>query len=114
MLEFVDSDLYFVQDKDNFINVLLQVRSGSVEKSTGSGGPEITGSSSLFLPRFFLVYPRRNNPGGLEAGGQAGGGAGRGGVVPVHRGFEQCRHTQTILKGMYNVYSQLIVPLLLY
>ena len=24
MLEFVDSDLYFVQDKDNFINPLLQ------------------------------------------------------------------------------------------
>jgi len=32
MLEFVDSDLYFVQDKNNFINPLLQV--GSVEKST--------------------------------------------------------------------------------
>ena len=39
MLEFVDSDLYFVQDKNNFINPLLQVGSGSgsVEKSTGSG-----------------------------------------------------------------------------
>ena len=36
MLEFVDSDLYFVQDKNNFINPLLQVESGSVEKSTGS------------------------------------------------------------------------------
>ena len=49
MLEFVDSDLYFVQDKNNFINPLLQVGSGSVEKSTGSGsgGPKITGSSSL-------------------------------------------------------------------
>ena len=45
MLEFVDSDLYFVQDKNNFINPLLQVGSGpgSVEKSTGSG------SSSLGL-----------------------------------------------------------------
>ena len=44
MLEFVDSDLYFVQDKNDFINPLLQV--GSVEKSTGSGsgGPKITGS----------------------------------------------------------------------
>ena len=45
MLEFVDSDLYFVQDKNNFINPLLQVgsgsESGSVEKSTGSGGPKI-------------------------------------------------------------------------
>ena len=49
MLEFVDSDLYFVQDKNNFINPLLQVGSGSVEKSTGSGGPKIIefGSSSL-------------------------------------------------------------------
>ena len=36
MLEFVDSDLYFVQAKNNFINPLLQVgsRSGSVKKST--------------------------------------------------------------------------------
>ena len=50
MLEFVDSDLYFVQDKNNFINPLLQVGSefgsGSVEKSTGSGsgGLKINGS----------------------------------------------------------------------
>ena len=46
MLEFVDSDLDFVQDKNNFINPLLQVGSGSgsVEKGTGSGGPKITGS----------------------------------------------------------------------
>ena len=36
MLEFVDSDLYFVQDKNNYINPMLQVGSGSVEKSTGS------------------------------------------------------------------------------
>ena len=47
MLEFVDSDLYFVQDKNNFIDPLLQV--GSVEKSTGfgSGGPKITGSDRI-------------------------------------------------------------------
>ena len=36
MLEFVDSDLYFVQDKHNFINPLLQ--------------PKITGSGSSSLP----------------------------------------------------------------
>ena len=42
MLEFVDSDLYFVQDKNNFINPLLQVGSGS-------GGPKITGSGSSSL-----------------------------------------------------------------
>ena len=53
MLEVVDSDLYFVQDKNNFINPLLQVgsgsgsRSGAVEKSTGSGGPKITGSDRI-------------------------------------------------------------------
>ena len=47
MLEFVDSDLYFVQDKNNFINPLLQVGPGSVEKSTGSGGPKITGSDRI-------------------------------------------------------------------
>ena len=38
-LEFVDSGFYFVQDAYNFIYPLLQVesRSGSVEKSNGSG-----------------------------------------------------------------------------
>ena len=35
MLEFVHSDLYFVQDKNNVINPLLQVGIGSIEKSTG-------------------------------------------------------------------------------
>ena len=47
MLEFVDSDLYFVQDKNDLINPLLQV--GSVEKSTGSGSgrPKITGSDRI-------------------------------------------------------------------
>ena len=58
MLEFVDSDLYFVQDKNNFINPLLQVGSGSVEKSTGSGsgGPKITGSDQfrILIPAVFL------------------------------------------------------------
>ena len=56
MLEFVDVDLYFVQDKNNFINPLLQVGSGSgsVEKSTGSGGPKITGSGSSSL--LFLCF----------------------------------------------------------
>ena len=49
MLVFVVSDLYFVQDINNFINPLLQVGSGSVEKSTGSGGPKITGSGSSSL-----------------------------------------------------------------
>ena len=62
MLEFVDSDLYFVQDKNNFINPLLQVGSGSgsVEKSTGSGsgGPKITGSDRIriLIPGFVICY----------------------------------------------------------
>ena len=47
MLEFVDSDLYFVQDKNNFINPLLQVGSGSVKKRTGSGWPKIAGSDRI-------------------------------------------------------------------
>ena len=34
MLEFVDSDLYFGQDKNNFINPLLQVGSGSSSLAT--------------------------------------------------------------------------------
>ena len=46
MLEFVISGIYFVKDENNFINPLLQVGSGSAEKSTGSGsgGPKINGS----------------------------------------------------------------------
>ena len=42
MLEFVDSDLYFVQDKNDFINPLLQVGcgsgSGSVKKVPDPAG----------------------------------------------------------------------------
>ena len=34
MLEFVNSDLYFVQDENNFINPLFPVGSGSNEKGT--------------------------------------------------------------------------------
>ena len=57
MLEFVDSDLYFVQDKNNFINPLLQVGPGSVEKSTGSGGPKITGSDRIriLIPGYIIA-----------------------------------------------------------
>ena len=55
MLEFVVSDLSFVQDENNFINPLLQVGSGSVEKSTGSGGPKITGSESSSLPEINFI-----------------------------------------------------------
>ena len=47
MLEFVDSGLYFVQDENDFINPLLQVGSGSFEKSPGSGGPKINGSDRI-------------------------------------------------------------------
>ena len=47
MLEFVDSVLYFVQDENYFINPLLQAGSGSVEKSTGSGGTKINGSDRI-------------------------------------------------------------------
>ena len=44
MLKFVDSDLYFVKNENNFINPLLQVGSGS-------GGPKITGSGSSSLQK---------------------------------------------------------------
>jgi len=55
MLEFVDSGVYFVQDENNFINPLLKVGSGSgsVEKSTGSGGPKINGSDRILIPQLF-------------------------------------------------------------
>ena len=58
MIEFVDSDLYFVQDKNNFMNPLLQVGSGSVVKSTGSGsgGPKIIRSDRIriLIPDIYL------------------------------------------------------------
>ena len=52
MLDFVDSGLYFVQDENNFIYPLLQVGSGSDEKSfSGPAGQKTdpTASSSLIL-----------------------------------------------------------------
>ena len=69
MLEFVDSDLYFVQDKNNFINPLLQVGSGSgsVEKSTGSGGSKIAGfgsSSLIYTTSTEVIYLRNQASGG--------------------------------------------------
>ena len=82
MLEFVDSDLYFVQDKNNFINPLLQVGSGSgsVEKITesGAGGPKITGSDRIriLIPVYWAMQshekklgnPQKNS---LSTNGQA-------------------------------------------
>ena len=56
MLEFVDSDLYSVQDEINFINPLVQVGSGSNVKSTGSGGRKISGSD-----RIRILIPGRYN-----------------------------------------------------
>ena len=37
MLGFVDSDLYFVQDKNNFINPFLQVGSGAERRGKEKG-----------------------------------------------------------------------------
>ena len=53
-----DSGLYFVQDENNFINPLLQVGSGSVEKTTGSrsGGPKINGSDRIRI-RIRILIP---------------------------------------------------------
>ena len=56
MLELVHSGLYFVQDEHKFINRLLQVGSGSVKKSTGSGGPKINGSD-----RIRILIPAKNS-----------------------------------------------------
>ena len=62
MLEFVDSGLYFVKDKNNFICPLSQVVSGSGRpKINGSGRPKSTdptgsGSSSLTLLVKLLSY----------------------------------------------------------
>ena len=56
MLAFVASGLYFIQDKNNFINPILQVEcgSGSNEKSTGSGGPKTNGSGSMVKSYYYL------------------------------------------------------------
>ena len=60
MLEFVDPGLYFVKDENDFINPLLQVGSGSgsVERSTGSGGPKINGSDRIRI----LISGKIPNP----------------------------------------------------
>ena len=53
-LEFV-SGLYFVQDINNFINLLFQVGSGSNEISNGSGssGPKVNGSQRILIPELY-------------------------------------------------------------
>ena len=65
MLEFVDSDLNFVQDKNNFINPLLQVGSGSGsgsnEKRTGSGEPKINGSDWIRI-----LIPKKSGSGWIR------------------------------------------------
>ena len=48
--EFVDTGLYFVQDKTKYMYPLLQVGSGSGEKSHGSGWPKINGSDRILIP----------------------------------------------------------------
>ena len=62
MLEFVDSGLYFVQDENNFINPLLQVGSGSNEKSTGPSGSKINGSGALSLEGVENIKMDTNSP----------------------------------------------------
>ena len=61
MLKSVDSDLYFVLDKDNYINPLLQVGSGSVsvEKSTGSGSSSLLANPKN-CPDSSFAYPTLN------------------------------------------------------
>ena len=49
-LKFVDSGLYFDEDENDYINPLLQVGSGSNEKSDGSGVQKINGSDRIFVP----------------------------------------------------------------
>ena len=54
MLEFVESELYFGRDENNFINPMLQVGSGSGSGSVepdpaGHKSTDPTGSSSLLL-----------------------------------------------------------------
>ena len=60
MLEFVDSDLYFVQDKNNFKNPLSQVGSGSVEKIVSDpAGQKSTDPD----PQTILAAKKINPPG---------------------------------------------------
>ena len=60
MLECVDSDLCFVQDKNNVINSLLQVGSGYGSSGlkingSGSGGPKINGSGSYLKQWIYKI-----------------------------------------------------------
>ena len=57
MIEFVDSDLYFVQDKCYKFFVTGRIR--NVEKSTGSGGPKITGSGSSSLQLSIILFIKK-------------------------------------------------------
>mgnify|MGYP006975638669 CR=1 FL=1 len=50
MLEFVHSDLYFFQDKNNFINPLLQVDQIS-PAPTGSGSSSLEKNAKNLLDR---------------------------------------------------------------
>ena len=56
MLEFVDSDLYFVQDKNNFINPLLQVGSGS---GSGSGSSSLVTLTARLIVSLLLIGRHR-------------------------------------------------------
>ena len=96
MLEFVDSDLYFVQDKNNFINPWLQVGSGSgsesVEKITGSGGPKIPGSDRI---RIRILIPDHN----IQLPGESGSGVRVGSpVIP-----NEIRFRKPVISGSYSI-----------
>ena len=58
-LEFVDSGLYFVKDENNFIYPLLQVESGSDEKSNGSGRPQIDGLTIIPAYHYDILFQNR-------------------------------------------------------
>ena len=46
----MNSGSFFVQDENNFMYPLLQVGSGSDEKSNGSGRPKINESDRILTP----------------------------------------------------------------
>ena len=58
MLEFVDSGLYFVEDENNYINLLLQVGSGSgSDKKYRIRRQKINGSDRIriLIPDIFCL-----------------------------------------------------------
>ena len=104
MLEFVDSGLYFVQDKNDFINPLLQVGSGSrsVEKITGSGSdphPCFNDRDRIPVNLFLMAGEARSDMPGANHG-----------PAPVMRVFGVTETGNSICVHIHGFHPYLFIP----